>query len=77
MDTAIRFKQKINSDKLVISSSEFKKLIGKEVEIIILCQSDTEEDMLPPKALLNSPHVAGSVSLDQEAMLQMMQNRFK
>lgn len=77
METAIRLKQKINQEKLIISSPEFKKLIGKEVEIIILVKADIEEETVPPKALQNSQHIAGSVILDQEAMKQMLENRFR
>ncbi len=77
METAIRLKQKINSEKIVISNPEFKKLIGKEVEILILVKSETDEEGMPPKALQNSPHVAGSVILDQEAMRQMLESRFR
>lgn len=77
MDTAIRIKQKINSEKLTISNPEFKKLIGKEVEILILIKGDSDDERTPPKALQNSPHVAGSIVLDQEAMRQMMENRFR
>lgn len=77
METAIRLKQKINSEKLVISSPEIKKLIGQEVEILILVKGSVDGEGTPPKALQNSPHVAGSVILDQEAMLQMLENRFR
>lgn len=77
METAIRLKQKINSEKLIISSPEIRKLIGQEVEILILVKGSIDEEGIPPKALQNSPHVAGSVILDQEAMLQMLENRFR
>lgn len=77
METAIRLKQKINSEKLVISSPEIKKLIGQEVEILILVKGSVDGEGAPPKALQNSPHIAGSVILDQEAMLQMLENRFR
>ncbi len=77
METAIRLKQKINSEKLVISIPEIKKLIGQEVEIMILVKGGIDGEGTPPKALQNSPHVAGSVILDQEAMLQMLENRFR
>ncbi len=77
METAIRLKQKINSEKLVISSPEIKRLIGQEVEILILVKGDIGEDGTPPKALQNSPHIAGSLILDQEAMQQMLESRFR
>lgn len=77
METAIRLKQKINSEKLVISTPEIRKLIGQEVEILILVKGSVDGEGTPPKALQNSPHVAGSVILDQEAMLQMLENRFR
>ncbi len=77
METAIRLKQKINSEKLVISCPEIRKLIGQEVEILILVKGSVDEEGTPPKALQNSPHVAGSLILDQEAMRQMLENRFR
>jgi len=77
METAIRLKQKINSEKLVISSPEIKRLIGQEVEILILVKDSVDEDGTPPKALQNSPHIAGSLILDQEAMQQMLESRFR
>lgn len=77
METAIRFKQKINSEKLVISSPEIRKLIGQEVEILILVKGSVDDEGTPPKALQNSPHIAGSLILDQEAMRQMLESRFR
>lgn len=77
METAIRLKKKIDSEKITITNPEFKKLIGKEVEILILIKGDMDEEGMPPKALQNSPHVAGSLILDQEAMRQMLENRFR
>jgi hypothetical protein len=77
MEKAIRLKQKINSEKIVISSPEIKRLIGQEVEILILVKDSVDEDGTPPKALQNSPHIAGSLILDQEAMQQMLESRFR
>jgi pentose-5-phosphate-3-epimerase len=77
MQTAIRLKQKVTSEKLVLSFSELKKLIGREIEIIILVDGEIEDSSVPPKALQNSSHVAGSVILDKEAMQQLMDSRFK
>lgn len=76
MQTAIKLKQRVRSDKLVITHSELKDLIGKEVEIIILT-TDSKEDEFPPPALQNSTHVAGSYILDEEAMKMLLESRFK
>jgi hypothetical protein len=77
MESVIRLKQKVNSDKIILTNPEFKKLIGKEVEILILIKGEIESDLVPPRALKNSQHLAGSAVLDQEAMQQMLENRFK
>ena len=76
MQTAIRLKQRVRSEKLVISHSDLKELIGKDVDIIILV-NDEKEDTFPPRALQNSTHVAGSFILDEEAMRQLLESRFK
>lgn len=76
MQTAIRLKQRVRSEKLTISHHDLKELIGKDVEIIILVDDDTE-DSLPPRALQNSAHIAGSFILDEEAMRQLLESRFK
>jgi hypothetical protein len=76
MQTALRLKQRIRSEKLVITHHELKELIGKEVEIIILA-NDEDEETNPPKALQNSNHLAGSFILDEEAMKQLLESRFK
>jgi pentose-5-phosphate-3-epimerase len=77
MHTAIRLKQKITSDKLVISIPEIAKLNGREVEIIILVDGELENSSIPPKAIQNSSHVAGSIVLDEEAMQELMKTRFR
>ena len=76
MQSAIRLKQRVRSEKLVISHHDLKELIGKDVEIIILANDESEET-LPPRALQNSAHVAGSFILDEEAMRQLLESRFK
>lgn len=76
MQTAIRLKQRVRSENIVISHHELKDLIGKDVEIIILANDDQEES-IPPRALQNSAHVAGSFILDEEAMKQLLESRFK
>ena len=76
MQTAIRLKQHVRSENLVITHHELKDLIGKDVEIIILSNDDDEEP-LPPRALQNSAHVAGSFILDEDAMRQLLDSRFK
>ncbi|NLP01408.1 MAG: hypothetical protein GX089_02855 [Fibrobacter sp.] len=76
MHTAIVIKQKVNSDKIVLSFPEIRKLIGREVEIIVLVEGEIEDSSVPPRALQNSGHVAGSVVLDEEAMKQILANRF-
>lgn len=77
METAIRLKQKVTSDELTLSFPELRKLIGREIEIIVLVEGEIEDSSNPPKALQNSPHVAGSLILDQEAMRQLLDSRFK
>ena len=76
MQTAIRLKQRVRSEKITISHQELKEHIGKEVEIIILLE-DENDDTYSPQALQNSAHVAGSVVLDEEAMRQLLESRFK
>jgi hypothetical protein len=76
MQSAIRLKQKVRSEKLVISHHDLKDLIGKDVEIIILA-NDENEEAFPPRALQNSAHVAGSFILDEEAMRQLLESRFR
>ena len=76
MQTAIRLKQRVRSEKLVISHHELKDLIGKDVDIIILANDDSEETF-PTRALQNSAHVAGSFILDEEAMRQLLESRFR
>jgi hypothetical protein len=76
MQTALRIKQRVRSEKLVITHNEIKDLIGKDVEIIILVNDENSESS-PPRALQNSPHVAGSFILDEEAMRQLLESRFK
>lgn len=76
MQTALRIKQRVRSEKLVITHNELKDLVGKDVEIIILV-NDENGDTSPPRALQNSAHVAGSFILDEEAMRQLLESRFK
>jgi len=76
MQTAIRLKQHVRSEKLVITHHELKELIGKDVEILIIANDETEE-AAPPRALQNSAHIAGSYVLDEEAMKQLLESRFK
>ncbi len=76
MQTAIRLKQRVRSENLVINHHDLKDLIGKDVEIIILANDDNE-DAFPPRALQNSAHVAGSFILDEDAMRQLLESRFK
>lgn len=77
MQTAIRLKQKITSDKLILSTPEISKLNGKEVEIILLVEGEIEDTSAPPKAIQNSSHVAGSIVLDEEAMQELLNSRFR
>ncbi|HLV30182.1 MAG TPA: hypothetical protein VKY57_01305 [Chitinispirillaceae bacterium] len=77
MHTAIKLKHKVNSDKIVISLPEIKKLIGREIEILILVEGEIEDSSCPPRALQNSPHIAGSVILDEEAVQKIMESRFR
>jgi hypothetical protein len=76
MQTAIRLKQKVTSEKIVISIPEIAKLNGREIEIIILVDGELENTSIPPKAIQNSGHVAGSIVLDEEAMQELMRSRF-
>ena len=77
MHTAIRLKHNVESDKIVLSFPEIRKLKGREIEILILVEGELEDSSVPPRALQNSAHVAGSVILDQEAMERLMESRFK
>jgi hypothetical protein len=77
MHTAIRLKQKVTSEKLIISTPELAKLVGREIEIILLIDGEIENSSIPPKGIQNSSHVAGSVVLDQEAMQELLNNRFR
>jgi len=77
METAIRLKKRVDSDTLTIQFPELRKLIGREVEIIILIEGEIEDSSIPPKALQNSSHVAGSSKLDEEAIQKLLENRFK
>ena len=77
MQTAFRFTQKVNTDEIVITFPEIRKLLGREVEIIVFIDGELEDSTVPPRALQNSRHVAGSVVLDEEAMQQIMENRFR
>ncbi len=76
MHTAIKLKQKVTSDKITISIPEIAKLNGREIEIIILVEGEIEDATNPPKAIQNS-HVAGSLILDEEAMQEILNNRFR
>lgn len=77
MHTAIKLKHKVTSDKITISLPEIKKLIGREIEILILVEGEIEDSSSPPRALQNSPHVAGSLILDEEAVQKIMENRLR
>ncbi|NLG17004.1 MAG: hypothetical protein GX556_06695 [Fibrobacter sp.] len=77
MHSAIVIKQIVNSEKIVLSFPEIKKMIGREVEIIVLVEGELEDSTVPPRALQNSGHVAGSVILDEEAMRQILENRLR
>lgn len=77
MQTAIRLKQKVTSETLTISIPEIEKLIGREVEIILLVDGHVDESAAPTKAFQNSRHIAGSFVLDEEAMQQMLSSRFR
>jgi|AGTN01.1.fsa_nt_gi hypothetical protein len=77
METVLRIKQKINSEKLTVSAPEIRKLQGKEVEILIIFKDSLDEESVPTKAVQNSTHIAGSLVLDQEAMREMLESRFR
>lgn len=76
MQTAIRLKQKVTSDKIVLSAPEISRMIGREVEILILVDGELDHPS-PPKGIKNSGHVAGSLILDEEAMEELLRNRFR
>lgn len=76
MQTAIRLKHKITSDKIILSAPEISRMIGREAEIIILVDGELDHSA-PPKGLKNSGHVAGSIILDEEAMEELLRNRFR
>ena len=77
MHTAIRLKTTVTSENLVIHFPELRKLVGREIEIIVLVEGEIEDSTVPPKALQNSPHIAGSIVLDEEAVERLFNNRFK
>lgn len=76
MQTAIRLKHKVTSDKIVLTAPEIAKMIGREVEIMILVDGELEHTA-PPKGIRNSTHIAGSFVLDEEAMQEILKNRFR
>lgn len=51
-------------------------MIGREVEIMILVDGELEHTA-PPKGIRNSTHIAGSFVLDEEAMQEILKNRFR
>ena len=75
--SAFRIRKTIDSTRIIIDEPQLENLIGKEVEIIILVEGDVNEGKKPSKSLQNSNHVAGSIILDEEAVKEMIQNRFK
>jgi hypothetical protein len=76
MQTAVRLKLKVTSDKIILSAPEISRMIGREVEVIILVDGELDQTS-PPKGLKNSGHVAGSLILDEEAMQELLKNRFR
>lgn len=76
MQTAIRLKQKVTSDKIVLTAPEISKMIGREVEIIILVDGELDHHT-QSKGIKNSSHIAGSFVLDEEAMQEILKNRFR
>ncbi|MFP4012692.1 MAG: hypothetical protein ACLFVQ_01285 [Chitinispirillaceae bacterium] len=77
MHTALRITRTVDSNKLTLEFPELELLMGREVEILILVNGMIDDGSEPPKGIQNSPHVAGSYVLDEEAMQQFMANRFK
>ena len=77
MHTAIRLKQKVTSDNIILTAPEIAKLVGREVEIMILVEGELDRSSTPPKGLRNSTHVAGSIILDEEAMADLLRDRFR
>jgi len=44
---------------------------------MVLVDGIIDDGSEPPKGIQNSPHVAGSYVLDQEALQQLLDNRFR
>ncbi len=77
MQTALRLKKTVCSKSVTLELPEFEQLLGKEIEIIVLVDGTIDDGSEPPKGIQNSPHVAGSYILDEEALQQLLDNRFK
>ena len=76
-DTVIRLKTTVTSETLSLTFPELRKLIGREIEIMILISGEIEDSSMPTRAVQNSAHVAGSFVLDEEAVQRLLSNRFK
>ena len=59
MYTAVRLRQKVVEDKIIITFPELRKLKGRDLEIIIMVEGEIEDSSMPPRAVRNSTHVAG------------------
>ena len=78
MHTAIRMKTRVESaESIVLRFPELRKLIGREVEIMVLIDGELEDSSKPSKAVRNSSHVAGSIILDEEAVKRLFSHRFE
>jgi hypothetical protein len=77
MYTAVRLQQRVQEDTIIITFPELRKLKGRELEIIIMVEGEIEDSSKPPRAVQNSPHVAGSIVLDEEAVREYLNRRLR
>lgn len=77
MFTAIRLRHRPETDTIVISIPELRKLKGREVEIIIMVEGELEDSSVPPKTVQVSSHTPGSLHLDEEAIREFLRSRFR
>lgn len=75
--TTFKIKKVIDSENFQINLPELSKFLGKEAEILIILEGNEEVVENPSPTVQNSKHVAGSVILDEEAILKIFENRFK
>ena len=75
--TAFRVKTVVNSSKLEIEVPGLELILGREVEVIIIANGIVDDGSKPSEGRQNSPHVAGSIVLDDEALSYILAERQK